>query len=154
MHADDSEESASLHAPTRPLPTTLSFTFDLQVDLVFSFAQDVGGDTGVDALVLFAGHLDLQTAVLIDVVVATIQVASLPVLKPHNRAAERRILRKHGAQRGGAAPPRETARAGGGAPCQEPEPPATGRPWQVPALLCPLSPSSKPFRVPGLAEHL
>lgn len=82
------EEMASLAAPTCPLPTNLSFTFDLQADLVFSFAQDVGGDTGVDALVLFADHLDFQTAILIDVVVPTIQVTPLPVLKPHDRAAE------------------------------------------------------------------
>ena len=77
--------------PCPPHPSlylaTLSFTFDLQADLVLSFAQDVGGNTGVDALVLFADHLDFQTAVLVDMVVATIQVASLPILKPHNRAA-------------------------------------------------------------------
>lgn len=66
---------------------TLSFTFDLKADLVLCFAQDVGGNTGVDALVLFSDHLDFQTAVLVDVVVATIQVASLSILKPHNRAA-------------------------------------------------------------------
>lgn len=87
-HGYHFEETASLPAPPRPLPTNLSFTFDLQADLVFSFAQDVGGDTGVDALVLFADHLDFETAVLVDVVVTTIQVTSLPVLKPHNRAAE------------------------------------------------------------------
>lgn len=62
-------------------------TFDFQADLIFSFAQDVGGHAGVDALVLFANHLDFETAVFVDVVVTTIQVASLPILKPHNRAA-------------------------------------------------------------------
>lgn len=87
-HADNLEKTASF--PGWPLPSTptLSFTFDLQADLVFSFAQDVGGNTGVDALVLFADHLDFQTAVLVDMVVATIQVASLPILKPHDTAEE------------------------------------------------------------------
>lgn len=66
----------------------LSFTFDFQADLVFCLAQDVSGNAGVDALVLFVDHLDFQTAILIDMVVASIQVASLSILKPHNRAAE------------------------------------------------------------------
>lgn len=83
----DTHRHGLMTPPKLPLASPPLLTFDFQADLIFSFAQDVGGHAGVDALVLFANHLDFETAVFVDVVVTTIQVASLPILKPHNRAA-------------------------------------------------------------------
>lgn len=63
-------------------------TFDLQVDLVLSLAQEVAGHTGVGAFILCSGPFDLQAAVDVNAVMTAVQVAALTVLKPaHTKEA-------------------------------------------------------------------
>lgn len=57
-------------------------TFNLQADLFAGAAEDVLGHARVRPLVLHSGSLDLQAAVDVHAVVAAVQPAAQPVLKP------------------------------------------------------------------------
>lgn len=63
---------------------SMTHTFDLQDHLILTLAQNVTGDAGVRALIFRSSLFDLQSTVVIQLILTTIKTTTLAILEPEH----------------------------------------------------------------------